>query len=290
MNKTNSFILALFIFVSNSYGKTYLTDSIDTASVDIKYRTFKMALDYSSENTFKGRRNTTNIPVLTPYFRYTTKQGFFVKASIVDAPTQKKLTKLFDELDAGLGWMFDFSDAWNGSVSYTHYFYNAKVARLKSSVQSDFNLSTGYDWDIVYSQLLFDYNPGNPKLVVNGKKTPKRTQDYSITFANSHDFIFIFNNESKLIISPELDVIWETQNFLAAYKGKLDTAPKKYLQQASAFSFAAYILYLNVTYKIKRFSIAAYPSYTIPQNVPEGESSTPFFVMSGRIAYTIKSK
>jgi hypothetical protein len=45
-----------------------------------------------------------------------------------------------------------------------------------------------------------------------------------------------------------------------------------------------------MSYKIKRFSIAAYPSYTIPQNVPEGESSTPFFVMSGRIAYTIKSK
>ncbi len=290
MKVSLSFLNLSFFFIMHSYGNIIdTTSSSDTTSFEKKYRKFKIALDYSSENTFKGRKNTTNIPILSPFFKYIGKSGFFTQVSLVDVPTGK-IKKVFDELDAGAGWIFNFSDQWDGSISYMHYFYDSGVARLKSAVKSDLNTSVGFDWDILYSQLLFDINADNPKNSNKGKAIPKHTKDYTLTFANTHYFYFYFKEGRKLTASPEADVLLGTQNFYAAYKGKLDaTAHTKYQKQVTTFTLTAYILYLNVNYKIKKFAVGLTPSYTIPQNVPEGESSTPFFVMSGRVSYTFRS-
>ncbi|MBI3500421.1 MAG: hypothetical protein HY063_01390 [Bacteroidetes bacterium] len=285
----------LFLF-SSAHAFIISKDSIpkDTAKKNAsakteKFRKFRMGVDYSSDNTFKGRKDTVTIPIISPSFKFTAKSGLFLKANMVHVPAPKaKKKKFFDELDAGAGWNFDFSDDWDGSISYTHYFFDSKVARLKAAVQNDANAAVGYDWNILYSRILFDYNSGNPNLTYKGKKITKRTKDFSVTFTNVHDFEFTFRHKQMLTLSPEADVLFGTQNFLAAYKGQSDTT--KYQKQASAFNLTAYIFYATVSYEIKKFTFLLDPSYTIPQNLPQGESSKPYFIMSGSIYVTFKSK
>lgn len=281
-------ILFSFLFLfSKSHALVIFSDSSSSAE---KHRKFKMELDYSSDNTFKGRKDTTNIPILAPFFKYTAKSGFFLQASLVNVPTPKaNKQKVFDELDAGLGWMFDFSDKWDGIISYTHYFFDSKIARIKAAVQNDLNATVGYDWDVLYHRLIIDYNSGNPNFVSKkGKKISTRSRDFSITLANSHNFSFDFSNNKNFTIAPEADALFGTQNFLASYKGK--TSDATYQKQASAFNLTAFMFYLTVSYEIKKWTFMLDPSYTIPQNVPNGESSSPYFVMSGSIYITFKSK
>lgn len=284
------FIFFLFLFFS--YVSVFAFDPDSTKAADstkqvLKYSKLKVELDYTSDNSFNGRKNIIKTPLLSPLVKYTNKSGFFTQASVLSDPKNKS-KQIFDELDAGLGWMFDFSDKWDGSVAYYHYFYGSGVSRLKASIQNDINLSAGFDWDIFYSRILADYYIGNPKISAKGKVKAKNSNDYNITLVNMHDFDIDLTKNSSLTISPEADVLFGTQNFLAAYKKKADTS--QYVRQASSFALTSCIFYLDIKYKVKNLSILLSPSYTIPQNVPVGESSTPYFIMSASVYYTFKYK
>ena len=285
--------LFLFIALANSsFAAFQLNDSITKDSTKAeKHRKLKISLDYSSDNTFKGRKDSLNIPILTPFIKYTDKSGFFAQAALYNTPQQKKVTKIFDELDAGVGWIFDFSRKWDGAVSYSHYFYDPKIARIKSSVQNDFNAKLNYDWDVLYNELIFDLNVASAKYNTK-KKIQKKFIDYSVTLVSMHDFDVYLNKDStsKLTISPEVDLLFGTQNFLANYKKKNDGSNIKYQKQASTFNLTAYILSLNVSYKIKKITAYLSPYYTIPKNTPNGESASPYFIMSASIYYTFKSR
>jgi len=263
------------------------TKTSDSTKLSEKQRKLKIGIDYTSDNSFNGRKGTVKTPMLSPLVKYTARSGFYTEAAVVSAPTTKS-KNIFDELDAGVGWLFDFSDNWDGSASYTHYVYASGVSRLRSSLQNDVSLSAGFDWDILYSRLIADYYLSDPKTSKKGKIKVKNSKDYNITVANMHDFDIKLTKNSMLTISPEADVLFGTQNFLAAYKGKTDTS--KYAKQASSFTLTSYLFYLDVKYRVKNFSILLSPSYTIPQNVPEGESATPYFIMSASVYYTFKSK
>lgn len=251
-----------------------------------KFRRLKIALNYSSDNIFKGRKTSSSIPVISPLIKYTTKPGLFAQVSLTNTPSKK--ASIFDELDAGIGWLFDFSDKWDGSVSYSHYFFSSKSARINATVQNDLGLSLGFDWSVLYSRLLADYSWGSSGFSKKGKGTSSGTKDFGLTFMNSHDFVIDLTKKSRLTISPEADLLFGTQNFLSAFNGKSDTS--QYQKQASAFSLTAYVLYLDVKYKLGKFYLLLSPSYTIPQNVPTGESSSSYFVMSGSIYFLFRSK
>jgi len=278
--------LAVIIFSGNLFAA--IISANDSLRND-KQRKLKIALDYSSDNTFKGRRDTTNTPLISPNIKYTGRSGLFAQAALFDVPGKKRKTKVFDELDLGVGKNFDISEKWDASVAYSHYFYDSKVARIKSSVQNDFNASLNYDWDILYNQLVADVNMGAPKSK-KGKTVSRRSLDYSLTLVSMHDFDIKLNENNKLTISPEADILFGTQNFLTSYKGKTDLAYAQFQKQASAFNLTAYIFYINVSWKVKKLTASISPYYTIPENMPQGESSKPYFVMSGSIYYTFKSK
>ncbi len=284
------FFFSICIFAATTaFSQQVKKDSVQEKKSEtgrMKYRKVKIGVDYASDNTFRGRKDSTNIPLVSPFFKYTGRRGWFTTVSLADVPAKKQ--KAFDELDLGAGKNFDFSENWDGTLSYTHYFFDAKAARIKAAVQNDIHASVNYDWTILYSQVIFDVNGGSDKFLYKGKKIGVRNFDYSFTFANQHDFEINFKDEKKMLtISPEADVLFGTQNFLAAYKGK--TSDVNFKKQAEKFSLTAYVFYARFVLDLHKFSLDLSPSYTIPKNVPGNGSSSAYFVMYTSAYWTFKS-
>src|SRR5574337_59065 len=107
--------------VEAKYILSFPSDSSETTQTHSK---LKISANYSSNNTYKGRKDTTNTPIISPMLKYTTKSNFFFMATLVNVPGAKKM---FDELDLGLGQRFNFSDKWYGSISYSHFFFDSGV-------------------------------------------------------------------------------------------------------------------------------------------------------------------
>ena len=266
------------------------SDSSKTDTTIVKkYRKYKFELSYSSNNTYKGRKDTSNSQIISPSFKYTSKSNFYIRTALANSSGSKKV---FDELDATLGKKFHFTKNWDGILSESHYFFDSNVSRIGAAVQNDIVASTGYDWDILYSQLQFDWSSGNSKFKYKGKRLDKRTHDVTFILANSHQFWLddVLKDGDDLVIEPEIDILYGTQNFLTTYKGKRDLANKAFQKKASTYAITGYIMTLNVDYDIKNFTFGLSPYYTIPTNVPPGESTSPYFVMYANIYYTIKGK
>ncbi len=267
----------LMCFAANAHaGESSAPDSAKT----VKHRKYKFELDYSHNHSYRGRKDTTtgDKPLLSPLFKYTARSGFFTRFSLVDVPGT---SKLFDELDAGLGWNFNFSDKWDGGLSFEHYFFDKDVKRIKSAVQNDIGLSTGFDSKILYTGLTFDLMSGQPKKLSSSSASKTiRQSDINIDFSNTHDFDIELKNNKLLSLSPELDILAGTQKLLAT-----SGSDKKSMN----FSLTAYICYFNILYHVNKWNFKLSPNYTIPQNTLQGQYSKPYFIMSAGISYTIKT-
>ena len=303
MNYNMKKIIFIILFCASfySYGNSNYRASADTAKTDStktteKYRKIKFGVDYANASTFNGRKDTSVRYTVSPSLEYIGKLGFFSKLSLVHVPATKKI---FDELSADIGWNFDFSDKWDGSIGYSHYFFDTKAARINAAIANRLDANVGYDWNLLYSFLDIEWDGGNNKFPVKAPSNPqktllvaKKTNDVFVTFSNSHEFLFddLLKKSDRITITPNADILLGTQNFLITYKGKTDVAFKKYQQQAAKFNLTGYMLYLEMKYKIKKLSFELIPNYIFPKNVPPGESTKPFFVMNAGIYFTFKHK
>ena len=274
--------------LSNPAQKVFLFNMTDSIQVAEKHRKIKSGVDYASVSAFKGRKDTTGVSLLSPYFEYTGKHGFYTRMALDHVPGGKR--KFFDEFNSEIGWNFDFSDNWDGFIGYSHYFYDSQVARIMASVSNEIKTNVGYDWKYLYSFLDFDWSGGNNKFPYKGVIVTTKSHDFQLAFSNSHQFSFdrILKRSANLSITPDADILYGTQNFLVTYKGKTNTSEKVYQQQAKKFRLTGYVFYLEIKYKIKKLTMELSPNYTIPKNVPKGESTKPFFVMDASVYVTFK--
>ena len=274
----------------------------DSVEIDPVYRRFKTSVTYSSANTMLGKRDSLPIPVLSPTFKYTTSKDFIYQIAVVHSNTTNKM---FDELDLKVGKNFYVGSRWNFTLSYTKYIFS-----------KDVNAYAGFDWGHdVYTGLSLDYTSGKKTIPFHSvdsifnKKTNKynlvnssgysyvQGKDFTATLTNSISFYFyeIFNENDKIILSPEIDVMWGTQNGVQtnATTKKLAKGNGKNAKSSSQtiktnIPFMAYIFNLDFTYKVNRWGFNISPYYTIPQNISSGADSSPYFVMYGGINYTLK--
>ena len=288
-----------------------VTDSTKQDTILPTYRRLKVAFNYSSANNLLGKKDTISIPLLSPSIKYTTSRDIFYQASIVHTNTT---SKLFDELDLKIGYSYYFNDRWNASISYTRYIFSKEVDRLNALVNNDVNLYVGYDWDYVYSALSFDFTSGkksytyqttdsvyHKKLNIYTYTTTSgnasiSSKDYTLTLMNSRQFFFfdLIKPNDKLIVSPEIDIYYGTQNAVQTDKStkKLLKAKKSKSINATTNTstpFMAYTFNLDLRYTIKRITFNLSPFYTVPQRVKSDVNiSSPYFVMYGGIYYTWK--
>lgn len=299
--------LSVFIFVcscavfSQQNSDTLVPDSLQYP----KYRRFKASFNYSSANTLLGKKDSIPIPLLSPSFKYTTSKNIFYQISLVHTNTT---SKIFDELDAKIGYNYDFNDRWNASIAYTHYFFDKNVDRLNSMVNNDINLYVAYDWDILYSAISLDYTSGkktfNTTDTVYGKKgkyalvqntSSLSSKDITLTLMNSKQFFFfkLFTKKDRLILSPEIDVYYGTQNSVENNHKTLNAKKlKKTFTQttntSSTLPFMAYTFNIDLRYTIDKITFNLSPFYTVPQKIGNETNSKPYFVMYGSVYYSIK--
>lgn len=251
------------------------------------YSEYRTELDYSSNNTYKSQRDTSNIPILTPSFRYLSKKKYYVQGTLVNG----RETKTFvDEFDFKIGKKFTFNKKWSGNLSYSHYFYGSTVKRIKTVVSNNIFGVVNYDWDILYSQLMIDFSGGNKNFKVLGKALNKKTTDVTFTFANSHQYDFKLK-KGAIAITPEIDVLIGTQNYMTIYLGKTDvskSANKVIQKQASKLALTGYMITIDARYTLNRFTFDISPYYTIPKHTLIASTNTPYFVLSASVFFTIK--
>ena len=306
----------VFYYSQNIGNSIHISDTAvykhDTLVKDPVYRRFRASLNYSSANTMLGKRDSIPIPILTPTIKYTTSKDFFYQISLVHSNTT---SKIFDELDLKIGKNFYLGERWNFTLSYTRYNYSKEVDRLSAVINNDFNAYAGFDWGHdIYTGLSLDYTTGKKTVpfhsvesVLNKKGTPVmvdnsgytyvEAKDFTMTFMNSITFYVyeLFNQHDKLILTPEIDVLYGTQNGVESSATTKKLSKGKGLQTKTSTQtiktntpFLAYTLNLDFRYVFKRFTLNLSPYYTIPQNISSGATSLPYFVMYGGIIYTLK--
>ncbi len=301
----------IFFIQNFSFSQSVVQDTTVTDSVAPSYRKLRLAFNYSSATTLLGKKDSVSIPILSPSIKYTTSKDFFYQASLVHTNTT---SKLFDELDLRVGYNYYFSDRWDASISYTRFFFSKEVDRLNAIVNNDINVYVGFDWNYVYSAVSFDFTSGKRSFNYqsqdtiygkNGKKyvvvltdnnSTISSKDYTLTFMNSRQFYFfdVLREKDKMIITPELDIYFGTQNAVQNDNTtkKLARAKKQVSQSSTtntSIPFLAYNINLDFRYILKQWTFNLSPFYTIPQKVTNKvQTSSPFFVMYGGIFYTWK--
>ena len=295
------FLKFLFFFFINSISTFGISQNNETIIADLDtvkkdsieilpvYNKLKLAFNYSSANTFLGRKDSVSIPILSPSIRYTSSKLFFFQSSLVHTNTT---SKIFDELDLKLGKRYYGGEHYDGSISYAHYFFNPQVSRINSFVNNDINIYNGFDFNFLYSALSLDYTYGKKSATITTKKTGKTytltavSRDISMTWMNLRQFYLyeVIKPVDLLIITPELDFVFGTQNSIHLYHKKNNTANSS----EAAFKTRAITFNLDFLYILNKLSINISPYVTFPQNPSLGQSSKPYFVLYGGLFYTWK--
>lgn len=262
------------IFAFTAYGQTTPSNGNDDKSAfdDNKSSepasSFKIGVNYLSNNVFMGRSDTTKTPTVSPNVKYKFSNGIFLSGSLYIIPSKAK-----NKLDGGNlsgGYEFDLTDNLSGSTSFTKLFYSKTSTQIASNVSSTIDANLSYD--------------------ISGIITPSLTADYSInkgisndiflTLDVSHDFIIdgLFGSDDLLLISPTVTANVGTGNFYDAYlltvkkikNTKLSAQQTALLNQYSSqlgkFSLFDYEMSAPVEYKAGHFIFQFTPTYAIVKN------------------------
>jgi hypothetical protein len=233
-----------------------------------KKNSFKIGVNYVSDNVFMGRADSIKSPILVPEIKYTLKSGIYFSGSLDIIPGRKK--NKVDGGDISVGWDFDITDDLSGGVSYSKPFYSSTSTQVSSSVSSIFNGNLSYDiGDIISPSLSVDYNLN--KQSING--------DVFINIGITHDFIAegIFGNKDLLLVSPTIAANSGTQNFYDGYivyrklkNAKRDAAETKlisaYTAQLSQYKLLDYEFSVPIEYKTGVLIFQFTPIYAVAEN------------------------
>lgn len=203
-----NFITFLFLLIiySSSFGQSLTPSDSETSSIKPKTSYFKLDADYLTNNFYLGRADTILTPSYSPSLGYWHKSGLFINATANYLPTNK-VGKL-DNGSVELGYEFNFTDDFGGSISYSKLFYTASSTSLKSSISSTLTGSLNYNIaDIMTPSLELDYN-------INKSGVPS---DYLLNLGLAHDFIILLGEVDNITLTPTANYNLGTQNFYKDY-------------------------------------------------------------------------
>jgi len=249
----------------------FKSDSIKTkpdTGKTTKKASFKIGVDYVTNNVFMGRTDTVTTPIISPNVKYSFKSGIYLSGSLDFLPNRK--TKKLDGGDFALGYDFDLTDDLSGAVSFTKLFYSATSTQVSSAISSTINGNLDYDIaDIITTSVSLDYN-------INKQGVG---DDFMFNFGLSHDFIAegIFGDKDILLVSPMAALNSGTQNFYDGYlvrkklkNAKRDAAQTKlfntYTAALSQFELLDYELSVPIEYKSGNFIFHITPIYALAEN------------------------
>jgi hypothetical protein len=227
---------------------------------------FKVGVDFISDNVFMGRSGPVVSPTISPNIKYTFKSGLFFSGNVDFIP--KNSSGKLDGGNIAAGWNFDITDNLSAGGSFTKLFYNTNSNQIGSTISSVFNANLDYNIaDIITPSISFDFNSNK-----SGIK-----DDFFFNFGLSHDFASrkIFGEKDLILISPTVEANIGTQNFYDAYitkfKSKARTAAQDQLIAAfetglNQSKLLDYEVSVPIEYKSGIFIFTFTPTYAFVQN------------------------
>lgn len=239
----------------------------DTDSV-VRKTSVSVGVNYGSDIQFFGRTGPVSYPYVSADAIYNFKTGFFVYGSAVQV---FGYTPVVDEIDAGAGYLFNYSKKFTGTFSYTHFFFADDAPPVIVSASSnDIDFKNAYDWGALKTAGTFDYLFG-------------AANDYFITL-NISKYIEpgwgVFDDKDYLSINPGVSMIMGTQNFVGRYDSEhsselyynnyipgLFAPPAFHEFDNGKFNVLNYSFKLPVAYNRPHYTFEASWKYSIPVNV-----------------------
>jgi len=251
---------------ANAYADTNRTVA-DTDSV-VRKRSISLGINYGSDIQFFGRTGPVKYPYISADAIYNFKSGFFLYGSAVQV---FGYTPVVDEIDAGAGYLFNYTKRATGTFSYTHFFFTDQAPPVIVSASSnDINFKNAYDFKVLKTAATFDYLFG-------------AANDYFITF-NISKYIEpswgVFDDQDYLSINPGASMIVGTQNFVGRYAAEhsaqlfyndyipgLHSPPPFHDFDNGRFQMLNYSFKLPIAYNRPHYTFEASWKYSIPVNV-----------------------
>jgi len=242
-----------------------ITGDTDTVA---RKASVSLGVNYGSDVQFFGRTGPVKYPYMAGDAIYNFKSGFFVYGSAVDV---FGYAPIVDEIDGGAGYLFKYSKNFEGTFSYTHFFFmNGAPPVIMSSSSNDIDFKNSYDWSFVKTSGTFDYLFG-------------QTNDYFVSL-NVSKYIEpewgVFDDKDYLSFNPSVNMIMGTQNFVGRYSSEnqgeldfdnnipgLDVPPPFYHYDNGRFNVLNYSFKLPIAYNRPHYTFEASWKYSIPLNV-----------------------
>jgi len=243
-----------------------------------KRLSFRVGLDFLTNDVYLGRSDTGRTATFLPAFTYTNKTGLYATSTLYYIPSHHGR-----KLDGGsleVGYNIDFTPRFSGLVSFSHMFYAKTSTSIKSVMSSSLTTGLSYDANSIITpsvNLTYNFNRKDLK------------NDVLLDVGVFHDFVLteLFNPKDLATLSPSFNVNSGSQNFYEAYfqkieaiktkKGKsikLTTVQLVYnklithtLEQGKKFQLLDYELAIPFIYIFKKFTFNLVPTMALPRNL-----------------------
>jgi hypothetical protein len=223
---------------------------------------FKFSGSYLNNSVYNGRKDSLTTPYITPSFGYYDKSGFYVSSSLSYLASSAE--SRIDLFSFDLGYNFDFTDNFSGSVYANKSFYNQSSTAIKSDIKGLVGTNLTYDFNILQlsagADIMFSDKP-----------------DIALNFGLAHAF-YLGDIDNLFTITPSASTNMSTLNFYEGYTNrKLVKRAKAANPNAATVSSTTnvvtnkltlldYELSLPFTYDAKKFGLFFTPTLALPQN------------------------
>jgi len=225
---------------------------------------FQGDINYTNDNVYMGRKDSTRVSYITPSIGYYHKSGFFMMSSMsyqVAAGDSH-----FDLFSFEGGYSFSHHKV-EGGISVTKYFYNSRSTSVSSEIASSINGYTIMDL-------------GFMKTSVDLSANFSTSIDYGLCLGVERSFYFLDDN---LDVTPSISVNASTQNAYGSYyKNRRYSGKRKSKKEggisynisagianAAMFKVLDYEFSIPVNYTISNCTFYVTPTLAIPTNPSE---------------------
>jgi len=216
-------------------------------------------LSFLNNNVYLGRKDSMNIPYVTPDMAYYFKSGFYLEGSLsyVISSTQSRI----DAVTFSGGYNF-ISKKYTGEVTASKFFYISQSRNVRSEVKGSLGYYNSYNFGFITPTVTATLDFG-AKIDIVGE------------VGIEHSFSAF---KDKLYIIPTFTANASTQNYYSNYYRKRRYTIKRkgkppiigiakvtgIVEDASTFKLLDYEISVPLEYQTGKFTFSFNPVYAIP--------------------------
>ncbi|WP_345169602.1 hypothetical protein [Nibribacter koreensis] len=279
---------------TNKNGSSTSSSQAGTSAPETKKGWWTLGLESANNASFYGRNTAIQYPYIAGSLTYTHKTGLY--ASVMSYQLFDT-EDVIDETDVSLGYAFKLGERFDGSVSYTRFFFGKNTPLIQAVTSNAATASGNYDWQILYTGLTTSYVFGG-------------SNDIFTVLDNSRYIALdpLWKGKFTVGLDPKVSVIAGTQDFAETHttvtqnkkKGGtvLDpifgggngnnggTTTTTTTTTSKRFRVLNYAVRVPLVVNVGNFEFEPAYRYAIPVNKVEGDESKPQSFYSMNLSYT----